>query len=296
MLCKSLSGKSRIAWATPLSMLLFSALIGTLFVNSAAAQQTMNLTVQSPESKVYTQNSISVEFTVSNFTVASRFVIDPVWHLYLASGFKFLLDAQVVNRPVTYSVSENNNQRTYRCRALLPDLPEGTHMLTIFVTAETGSHGGAAYPDQTVTWTVTKSVTFTVDAAAPRVSILSLKPAETYNSTVLPLEFAVSEPTASLSYSLDGGASVAIAGNTTLYGLSRGTHTIVVQAEDSAGSVGSSAPVTFTVETAGTEQPGGSQPAPLSTTFVAVALIVTVAIVSFGLVAYLLRRKKRRSK
>jgi hypothetical protein len=74
-LCKSLSGKSRIAWATPLSMLLFSALIGTLFVNSAAAftipPQTMKLTVQSPESKVHIQNSIPVEFTVSNFTVPS---------------------------------------------------------------------------------------------------------------------------------------------------------------------------------------------------------------------------------
>jgi hypothetical protein len=93
---------------------------------------------------------------------------------------------------------------------------------------------------------------------------------------------------------LDGGASVAIAGNTTLSGLAEGTHTVVVEAEDLAGSVGSSSPVTFTVETAGTEQPGESQPEPFPTTLVAAAVIVSAAAVSFGLVAYFLRRKKRR--
>jgi hypothetical protein len=191
-----------------------------------------------------------------------------------------------VNLLVTYFISEEKaDHRTYVCRAQLLDLPEGTHRLTIVVQAETGAVTRGYY-------TVKKSLTFTVDAAAPRVSILSLKPAETYNSTRLPSEFTVSESTAWLRYSLDGGASVAIAGNTTLYGLSRGTHTIVVQAEDLAGSVGSSAPVTFTVETQGSEQPGGSQPAPSSTTLVAVALIASAA-VSFGLVAYFLCRKKR---
>jgi hypothetical protein len=62
-----------------------------------------------------------------------------------------------------------------------------------------------------------------------------------------------------------------------------------------AGSVGSSSPVTFTVETQGPGQPGGSQPAPFPTTLVAVAVIVSAAVVSFGLVAYFLRRKRRSS-
>ena len=66
----------------------------------------------------------------------------------------------------------------------------------------------------------------------------------------------------------------------------------MVQAEDLAGSVGESS-VTFTVETAGTEQPDGSQPAPFPTTLVAVVVIASVAAVSFGLVAYFLRRRKR---
>jgi hypothetical protein len=272
-------------------VLLVSALVGMLFVNSTAANfsappQAMNLTVQSPESKVYTQNSIPVEFTVSNFTIPSCNLNDFFWHLR-DYGFTFILDSQTVNLRVTYFISEEKaDHRTYVCSAQLLDLPEGNHVLTIVVQAETGAVTRGYY-------TVKKSVTFTVNAAAPRVSILSLKPAETYNSSVLPLDFTVSEPTASLSYSLDGRASVAVAGNTTLSGLSSGTHTIVVQAEDLAGSVGSSSPVTFTVETQGPGQPGGSQPAPSSTTLVAIA-IASAAIIAFGLVAYFLRRKKRR--
>jgi hypothetical protein len=277
--------------------LLASAVGGTLFVGLVAANfyrdppQTMNLTVQSPESKVHTQNSIPVEFTVNNFTVPTcSWLADPVWHLYLDSGFTFLLDAQAVNLPVVYSVSENNNQRTYHCRTQLPDLPEGTHLLTIIVTAESGARSSSYYATNFFR-AVKQLVNFTVDASAPHVSILSLKPAETYNSTRLPLEFTVSEPAAWMRYSLDGGASVPIAGNTTLYGLS-GTHTIVVEAEDSAGSVGESSPVTFTVETTGTEQPGGSQPAPFPTTLL-ISAIVVAAVVSFGLVAYFLSRKRR---
>jgi hypothetical protein len=278
--------------------LLASAVGGTLFVGLVAANfyrdppQTMNLTVQSPESKVHTQNSIPVEFTVNNFTVPTcSWLADPVWHLYLDSGFTFLLDAQAVNLPVVYSVSENNNQRTYHCRTQLPDLPEGTHLLTIIVTAESGARSSSYYATNFFR-AVKQLVNFTVDASAPHVSIFSLKPAEIYNSTMLPLDFTVSEPTASLSYSLDGWASVVIAGNTTLSGLVEGKHTIVVEAEDLAGSVGSSSPVTFTVEAAGTEQPGGYQPEPFPTTLL-ISAVVVAAVVSFGLVAYFLSRKRR---
>ena len=195
-----------------------------------------------------------------------------------------------MNLRVTYFISEEKaDHRTYVCRAQLLDLPEGTHRLTIVVQAEPGAVTRGYY-------TVKKSLTFTVNAAAPRVSILSLKPAETYNSTRLPLEFTVSEPTAWLRYSIDGGASVTIAGNTTISGLAEGTHNIVVQAEDSAGSVGESSPVTFTVETQGPGQPGGSQPAIFPTTLIiAIAILVSVVAISLGLLFYLRKRRHRSS-
>jgi hypothetical protein len=47
------------------------------------------------------------------------------------------------------------------------------------------------------------------------------------------------------------------------------------------------------VETAGSEQSGGSEPAPFPTTLVAAALIGSAAVVCFGLVAYFLRHERR---
>jgi hypothetical protein len=46
------------------------------------------------------------------------------------------------------------------------------------------------------------------------------------------------------------------------------------------------------VETAGSEQPGGSQPEPFTATLL-ISAIVVAAVVSFGLVAYFLSRKRR---
>jgi len=123
---------------------------------------------------------------------------------------------------------------------------------------------------------------------------VSIKQLKTYNTTMLPLDFTVSEPASWLGYSLDGEASVPITGNTTLSGLSDGTHTIVVQAEDSTGSVGASAPVTFTVGTQTAGQQTGSESSPFPTTLITVGITVAIgAIISIGLVVYSLRRKRK---
>jgi hypothetical protein len=268
--------------------LLSSAVVGALFVNLGEANfmppdaPPPIVTVQLPENKVYTENSIPVAFTVEMSPCGPNVIGDFTYTLDGAT--RTLLNTEVSGGPQVYS-----------CKSALSGLSEGTHSLGIAVS---GAYYGVMLYG--VHYYVDVSggsdmVVFIVNTAEPRVSVLSPKPSKTYNATALSLDFTVSEPTASLSYSLDGGASVPIAGNTTLSGLAEGTHTVVVEAEDLAGSVGSSSPVTFTVETAGTEQPGESQPEPFPTTLVAAAVIVSVAAVSFGLVAYLLRRKKRRS-
>jgi len=53
-----------------------------------------------------------------------------------------------------------------------------------------------------------------------------------------------------VGYSLDGEDNVTIAGNTTLAGMSDGTHNLVVYAEDIAGDVGASETIAFTVDSA----------------------------------------------
>jgi hypothetical protein len=256
--------------------LLFLSLAEVQLVSSGIYD--MEVAVQSPENRIYTQRSIAVDFTVSNFPFDSQ------WHILSDSGFTFFLDGEELDLPVSYSISGT----TFLCRAMLLDVQEGKHLLVVVVTAEPEDRGAIFVPSLHF---VKASVSFTVNAAAPRVFVLSPEPAKAYDTTELRLEFTVSEPVTWLSYSLDGATSVTITGNTTVSGLAKGTHNIVVQAEDSAGSVGESSLVTFTVETAGPEQPGGSQPAPSSTTLVAIA-IASAAIIAFGLVAYFLLRKK----
>ena len=267
-------------------VLLASALAGTLIMKLASCYIPMPdkyipiVDLQSPENRVYAENSVPLDFSVGFYLWADHTV---------QFFFQYSLDgsAWMLLTGVHQSVSEG----VAVCGSTLNGLSEGSHSVRVQVEAiynyafdtsiESRPPPGAS-----------GSVVFTVNVEPPHVSILSPKQLKTYNTTALPLEFAVSEPAAYLSYSLDGGAPVVTAGNTSLSGLAEGTHTIVVEAEDSAGSVGE-ASVTFTVETAGPEQPDASQPAPFPTTLVAVALIVSVVVVSFGLVVYFLRRKKR---
>jgi len=63
------------------------------------------------------------------------------------------------------------------------------------------------------------------------------------------LSFFVSKPSA-LTYSLDGQQNVSIAGNTTLTGLSDGSHSLIVYADDLAGNIVHSDLSNFTVNTA----------------------------------------------
>lgn len=110
-------------------------------------------------------------------------------------------------------------------------------------------------------------------AAVPAVSVVSPHN-ETYASSEVPLTFSISEPTLSLSYSLDGRDST-ITGNTTLANLSLGVHSITVYAWDTVGNVGKSETIIFTI-------------APFLT-----ALTVTIAVaavVGVGLVVYFKKR------
>ena len=266
--------------------LLASALTGTVLIKLATcllpstSKYIPKVNLQSPENKIYGGNSVPLDFSVSFFSWANH---TNELRLEYSLDYSTLMPLAGFHQSISEGFAVIGSTLTH--------LSEGVHVLRVQVTVFY-----ADIRDTSIqSWSppgLSEAVSFTVNAAVPRVSILSLKQLKTYNATTLPLEFAVSEPTASLSYSLDGGALVSIAGNTSLSGLSDGKHTIMVQAEDLAGSVGESS-VTFTVETAGTEQPDGSQPAPFPTTLVAVVVIASVAAVSFGLVAYFLRRRKR---
>ena len=102
---------------------------------------------------------------------------------------------------------------------------------------------------------------------------------KTFTDSEVPLDFTVNESVSRLSYILDGQDSVTLLGNTTLAGLPFGVHNVTVYAWDTAGNVGASETITFTI----------AEPFPVVP--VAAASTASVAVLSLGLLVYFKKRK-----
>ncbi|MCJ7560290.1 hypothetical protein MUO79_06690 [Candidatus Bathyarchaeota archaeon] len=146
---------------------------------------------------------------------------------------------------------------------LLQDLSEGVHFINVTVKS----------PDS---WG-DSSVYFTVNAAVD-ISVLSPQN-KTYDGNSLPLDFTVDQPTSWMGYSLDGQETVTVIGNTTITGISSGLHNITLYAKDPYGKTGASETISFTI----------AQPFP---TTLVIASVVSVAVVSAGLLIYLKKRHR----
>ncbi|MGD6852807.1 MAG: Kelch repeat-containing protein [Candidatus Bathyarchaeia archaeon] len=102
----------------------------------------------------------------------------------------------------------------------------------------------------------------------PKISILYPTNCTITNTSFL-LQFVSNKQIQLSSYSLDGQLNVSIAGNTTLTGLSSGTHNITVYVNDNFGNVGKSETVTF----------GIAKPVEPLPTIVVIAVVLAVVIV-----------------
>jgi hypothetical protein len=126
-------------------------------------------------------------------------------------------------------------------------------------------------------------VLHTLSQVVPIVSIVSPEN-KTYTVGDIPLTFTVSGSTLWMGYSLDGQANVTISSNTTLVDLSEGNHTITVYANNTAGNIGSSKMVYFTII------PEIAESFPI----LIVAAILMMGGIEATLLVYLTRRKKYR--
>jgi hypothetical protein len=156
----------------------------------------------------------------------------------------------------------------------LPQLPEGTHHITVYARMEynNGDRDFIGLDSNTVYFTID-------DGAPPIISVLSLEN-KTYSRKDLALNFTVDEPTSWMGYCLDGQANVTVAENFTLTELPSGSHTLTFYANDTVGNMGASETINFSIAT------------PFPTTVVATASIVTVACITAVLLVYFKKRKQ----
>jgi hypothetical protein len=155
-------------------------------------------------------------------------------------------------------------------------LSDGNHHLTVSAVGESVSQQGL----NTVIGNSTR-IDFIVNTAPPLISIMSPEN-KVYNTTDVSLNFTTNEPVSLMSYSLDGKTNVTIFGNTTLATLSYGSHNLTVYANDTAGSLGVSETVNFSI----TE--------PFPTTLIVAVSGTTVAVVAaVGLLAYFKKHKHK---
>lgn len=148
----------------------------------------------------------------------------------------------LVNIPtswVGYSLDAKANV-TVIGNSSLNELSEGSHNIMLYANDSSGK-----------SWS-SDILYFAIDTFPPEITILSPEN-RTYNAASVPLSIAVNEAISRIDYSLDGKANATILGNTTLTGLSNGSHVLSVYAIDLAGNMGTSRVSFVVVQATGTQ-------------------------------------------
>ncbi|MCW4003275.1 MAG: hypothetical protein NWE95_05100 [Candidatus Bathyarchaeota archaeon] len=206
------------------------------------------LTITSPANTTYSSGLVTLNITVktmlnpstsnitmtysingkTNTTINTQTTFVPIWaEITYANGTK----TQGISIQSYYLISAIAN---------LPELSEGSHNITVYAKYDFSADSRQIGFDE-------KTVYFTVnDGKPPTISNLSLE-SKTYSQNALPLNFTIDQPTSWIGYSLDGKENVTITGNTTLTGIANGQHSLTVYANDTAGNMGVSQTVNFTV-------------------------------------------------
>jgi uncharacterized protein YneR len=165
--------------------------------------------VTSPEETTYSTGSVFLEFTINEETT---------W--------------------IGYSLDEEDNV-TITGDSMLSGLSEGSHNIIVFATDYTDNTGASS----TVQFTISIPP---VDTTPPTIKINSPQNSS-YPTPTVDLNFNINEQASWIAYSLDGSDNVTISGNSTISGLSEGSHNIVVFAIDTTGNTGASSVVQFTI-------------------------------------------------
>lgn len=276
--------------------ILILLLLGSLRLSSATTANPLieerydsppKIIINSPENGTYV-NSVLLNVTVTK---------SENW-LDTSISFSYEPDGGLSQRLVTVSfyvdgkgygsVSPNSDLSSPFSYSLqLENLSDGSHILLVRADSTGVVRDWISDTVYEVSGeSATAAAHFTLDSP-PEVSFLSAEKA--YTTPEFPLNFMVNEPVAKISYVLDWQKNLTISGNITLSGLTFGTHIVTVYAWDTAGGVGVSETITFTIT-----EPFSIPVIIAVVILVAIGTIALIVAVCAGLLVYY--RKSRRGK
>jgi hypothetical protein len=244
-----------------------------------------NINITSPSNITYSSNLLTLNITVKSLFGPSQYRFEMVYSIDGENNVTIPLTTTFM--PIKVLITYENGTTATAISVFSPyvttgwvalsELPEGPHELTVYANYERTSTNHN-YPALILD---NNTVYFTIDDEQP--PVISNLPLENKASSQndLSLNFTTDQQTSWIGYCLDGKTNVTIAGNTTLTGLSDGSHSVIVYANDTAGNMGISEPVVFTVDT----------PEPFPTTLIATTSGASVAVVGSGLLVYFKKRR-----
>ena len=203
--------------------------------------------IDSPSNRTYLSGVLTLDVSV-NALVARNIRISMTYSL---DG----LDNSTI--PLTVNTRENSFQAIITGKQDLPTLPFGSHNITVFAQY-TINNEIAHLDNNTIYFTVSDTIP-PDELIPPTISNLSIEN-KTYNTTQIPFSFNIDKTASLISYCLDGQTNRTIAFfydvnqwgnqvNTTITGLSEGSHNLEVYAANPAGKMGNSETIYFTVNT-----------------------------------------------
>ena len=244
--------KKAVSAAIIISALLISLVAGVQIVEVAKANfmpfYNVVINVQSPQNGTsYNIRTLPLNFTVESNQedqTSTRYILNSEKPVDVATT---VVSSRIATMQVWNGWSSEPNQTkryvlyTAEGNTGLDNLADGTYNLTI------QRYFTYSITPQEITIYNATTVTFTIDTTSPSIQIIQPEN-KTYNTTNIPLNFTLTEPS-TIRYSIDKQDNITLAGNTTLTGLPDGLHNITIYANDTAGNMGKSDVVFFTVAT-----------------------------------------------
>jgi hypothetical protein len=192
-----------------------------------------------------------------------------------------------VNR-INYRIDDNStltptNGTTQEYGDEYPSYADTVTNMTVDISNLTnGEHKLILFTELLMIWTFGNysfaPIIFNVNNPLPNLHVLSPQN-KSYAISDLAMNFTVDKAPVWLSYSLDNEANVTTLGNTTLTDLSEGSHNLSVFAIDTAGNIGKSNTVFFTVSLP-TPSPSPSPSIPEYPSFMITALVMAAIVAS----------------